>query len=227
MPPRAKSAKRQTPKIIAPIKSCSKGVALTKGQQIMLLNLYRSFESGYWALTKDGRKAVVSHCGSKPRGPIPPSDAISLLCGVSNNTVAAFARKVKKHVNEADGGDEVAPAEFFSDFFTVPKKRGPPPSGLPKQIKMCADCGSRRPTWGLPAQGDQKKETRWCAACAKAYADAVNMGKKCEDCNQMQPFFLLATDTTARWCRPCSKKGFSPKRHGRPKAARPLLVQSL
>ena len=68
---------------------------------------------------------------------------------------------------------------------------------------MCADCGLKRSSFGLPSE----KRKRWCGPCAKAYPGAINIySRRCEDCMQHQPSFGLPEDRKLRWCVKCSRK---------------------
>ena len=64
---------------------------------------------------------------------------------------------------------------------------------------LCEDCGLKRPTYGLPAEGRQ----RWCAGCAAAHgrgAVSLQQKKMCEDCGEKQPANGLLAEGRWRWC---------------------------
>ena len=69
--------------------------------------------------------------------------------------------------------------------------------------KMCEGCGRVVPRFGLPSEG----KFRWCAACAKGHAGAVNVanGRMCEDCQRKRPGFGDPADRRKRWCAACAK----------------------
>ena len=75
----------------------------------------------------------------------------------------------------------------------------------PAKRHKCEDCGLKRPSFGLAAEG---KKMRWCSGCSKAHAGAVSKSaqQQCEDCGLKRPTFgLKAEGKKRRWCSGCSK----------------------
>ena len=96
-------------------------------------------------------------------------------------------------------------------------------------------CQLKQPNFGLPAEG----KSRWCAACAKGHAGAVNLNhtknaKKCEGCGLKSPSISLpAEGKKRRWCTDCAPKAAKPVRwrkkaegsaQKKPKASDPPLT---
>ena len=71
-----------------------------------------------------------------------------------------------------------------------------------QQQKMCEGCGTKRPHYGLPAEGTE----RWCSGCAKSEGrGAVRLGDKmCEGCGIKRPSFGLPAERKRRWCGGCA-----------------------
>ena len=86
---------------------------------------------------------------------------------------------------------------------TGPRAKPAKKKRLYKDPKMCEGCGTKQPSYGLPAEGWR----RWCSGCVAAEGNGavlLQQQKMCEGCGLKHPCYGLPAERRARWCTGCA-----------------------
>jgi hypothetical protein len=77
----------------------------------------------------------------------------------------------------------------------------------PRWGRMCEDCRTKYPHYGLIGVQGAQGGKRWCAGCAREHTGAERICKRrpCEYCNTTAPCYGLPEEKRKRWCSSCAK----------------------